>query len=300
MLNQYLGNYLLNHNLVDRDILISLLDENKKAHVKLGVLAIESNLMTAKQVSEVHEMQKRFDKKFGELAVEKGYLKEADVDYLLNQQKVNSIQLSQLLIDHKVFSLEQLEEVLHAYKKENNLTDEQYRLMQKGDLNKILESMIQSQCDPLHIGKTQEYYDYVRLFLRNLVRFIDHQPLIADSNGKMFLEDAEDAIVASQEIYGTYNMVIYLIMKRETFIDFAAHYSKMKINKRDELAEASVAEFLNLNNGLFTINMSEEGNPIMLKPPTILDEADDLVLGSLIQIPIITSIGKLLLAIKPQ
>lgn len=297
MLNQYFGNYLLSNNLVDPHVLMSLLDENKKAHVKLGILAINSNLMTAKQVNEIHEMQKKIDKRFGELAVEKGYLKEADVDFLLGQQRLNSVQLSQLLVDKNIFTLEELENILLAYRKENNVDEMQFKEIEKINSNEVLKSVLKLQGKILQIDDMSVYNDYLTLCLRNFVRFIDHQLFLDDLKDNVL---SEKTIAVSQEISGTYNLMSYFIMEEDTFIKVAASYSKMELEKRDELVEASVAEFLNLNNGLFTVNMSEEGKPIMLKPPVIQDKADGLVLDSLILTPVVTNLGRIVIAVKPQ
>jgi aspartate ammonia-lyase len=50
-------------------------------------------------VNKVHKLQTARDKKFGELAIEEGYLTESQLNELLNFQKVSNVLLGQALIE---------------------------------------------------------------------------------------------------------------------------------------------------------------------------------------------------------
>lgn len=58
----------------------------KDNRVKLGLIAENEGLLTRNQANELNYLQMQTDKRFGDLAVEKGYLTEADVNYLLGRQ----------------------------------------------------------------------------------------------------------------------------------------------------------------------------------------------------------------------
>lgn len=69
MFTQLLGSYLLSNKLITYPQLLDAMEYQKSVKLKLGILAINTCFMTANQVEEVHERQKKIDKKFGEIAI---------------------------------------------------------------------------------------------------------------------------------------------------------------------------------------------------------------------------------------
>ena len=68
MFNRYFGNYLLSKRIISSDKLKTVLEQQNEGRVKLGVLAIESGYMKAEQVTKIHDLQVKKDRRFGELA----------------------------------------------------------------------------------------------------------------------------------------------------------------------------------------------------------------------------------------
>lgn len=117
--------------------------------------------MTAGQVENVHHLQRIKDKRFGELAVEEGYLTYAQLEDLLENQHCRHLGLSQVIVDKGYLSLAELEEVLVKYKGDTQHTDEELDRM---DFGKQPEKLLDFSSDG-----AQEYIEYIAL-LRNIIR----------------------------------------------------------------------------------------------------------------------------------
>ncbi len=86
MYSQLFGSYLLRKNAVTPEQLQAALSRIETSHIKLGTLAIHKGLMVASEVDQVCFLQTREDKRFGELAVEKGFLTDEQLGDLLKSQ----------------------------------------------------------------------------------------------------------------------------------------------------------------------------------------------------------------------
>ena len=69
MYAQFFGTFLLSHNVVTKDQLLSALGKKSSQHMKLGTLAIMKGYMTANEVDNVIISQTHNDCRFGDLAV---------------------------------------------------------------------------------------------------------------------------------------------------------------------------------------------------------------------------------------
>ena len=86
MFSQFFGNYLLENQKITAEQFDSCMNYIKANRVKLGLIAESEGLLTRTQANELNYLQMQTDKRFGDLAVEKGYLTETDVNYLLSRQ----------------------------------------------------------------------------------------------------------------------------------------------------------------------------------------------------------------------
>lgn len=74
MYAQFFGTFLLSHNVVTKDQLLSALGKKSSQHMSLALLAIMKGYMTANEVDNVIISQTHNDCRFGDLAVREGYL----------------------------------------------------------------------------------------------------------------------------------------------------------------------------------------------------------------------------------
>lgn len=264
MYSQYFGNYLLNNGLIKPEQLTDALEYQRSVQLKLGVIAVNAGYMTPSQVEEIHNMQKRIDKRFGELAIEKGYINEKQLEEMLATQKQGHLMLGQALIDRGHLTIEQLQQALDNYKKEYGMSTRQFNVVRKDDSQEI-EQIFQNYGEAL-LGKM--YSDYVTLLMKNLIRFVDDSPTVEINQLK---SDITAQWYTSQEIFGKISLHTAIACDREVFVKFAARFAQEEITEPDELAQASVGEFLNLHNGIFLVNMSNNGVELEMHPQQVAE-----------------------------
>lgn len=266
MFSQYFGNYLLNKKLITTKNLKEALEYQKSIHVKLGILAINLGYMNSTQIQEVHQQQMKIDKRFGEIAIDLGYLNEPQLQNLLTTQKQGYLQLSQALIDKQYLTLEQLQNELQNYKNDCQLTAEQLEIIKQGDINKIVQLFLKFTETPI----PQTYNDYVALFLKNIIRLLDLTPRLENA---FAAENYIAPFLISQKIQGELNLYTALATDQETFLTIASRFANEQLKTIDELAQASVAEFFNVHNGIFLVNMSNQNLELQMEPHQFCEQA---------------------------
>lgn len=263
MFTQFFGSFLLNNKTVTSEQLKEAMAVKSQTRVKLGVLAINAGYMTAAQVEKVHIAQQQQDKRIGDLAVEMGFLTEKQIDELLSAQKTGTLLLGQALVDLGFMTNEQFETALNDYKKLNALNDGDFTSEQNEKANKVIAKFYD-----FDISEDEEFYtDYVNLLFKNIVRFIgdDFTPLTPVRTDQYLCSQ-----IASQRINGSFNAYTAIEGIDTSFIGFASRFAEEKLTNCDDFTMAAMSEFLNLNNGLFTVNMSNSKNvELSLEPQEI-------------------------------
>lgn len=253
MLSQYLAQYLLNNNLLSVKQVREILEDEQKHRVKLGVLAMNRGWMTAEQVERVHELQVRADQKLGEIAVNEGFLTSEQVELLLTTQESGNMNFGQAIIDKKFMTLAELEKVLAEYNKDNQL-----------EVTKAVEKIEITEIDFSELEGIQEIYaDYVDLFLRSLLRFMDTTSLIVTEQQPL---DAKGKYLISQHMSGDLSIATGLLLPTGALIEMARRYSEEDLTEIDEFAIDCVSEFLNVTNGLYIVNLSNKKIDVDLEP----------------------------------
>lgn len=286
MFNQHFGQYLLSKNKITSTQLVEAMDYERTARVKLGVLAINADFMTADQVEKVHQLQRVKDKRFGELAVEQGYLTYAQLEDLLENQNCRHLGLSQVLIDKEYLTLVKLEESLASYKVENKLSEEQVKSIDKMDFDTGGPLIV----DFSAVGAQGKIYeDYIALLQRNIVRFLDGTPLLGKNE---LVSNNTYQWLIHQSIGGDLSFFTGLAMDDATLLAIARKYSGEVLTEIDDLAKDSAAEFLNMVNGIFCVNASNKGMELDLKLQKIVHNQMP-ELKNAYHIPITLSLGKI-------
>jgi len=288
MFTQYFGQYLLNKGYVSPKQLQDALEYQKNIRLKLGVLAVSAGYMTAEDADRVNEAQKREDIRFGDLAVKMGLLKNEQVEELLSSQKQGHTLLGQALVDKEYLSLKDFESYLNEYKNEYGITDEQFKAIQKDDVDEIINMIVNFK----ESKNEKALKDYLSLFIRNLFRFID-----VDARVRKVIksEQYEAKHIAKQEIIGDISLSTFIEAEENSFIKFASKFAEEELTEVDEMAQASVGEFLNLHNGIFLVNMSNLGTPLELNPQEAYSSTK---ITNVYIIPVDLSFGSINLIIK--
>lgn len=293
MFSVFFGQFLLNQGIVSGKELNRLLDISKKTRVKLGVLAINSGLMTADNVNKLNTLQTKIDKRFGQLAIQEGYLTEPELNILLSVQSSEHLKLSQTLIDEDIMTYDEVENQLKRYKEVYSLTDENFQALKDGKATTIIDTY-------LNFGKdsfAELYKEYISLFYKNVVRFIDSSIRIEHLE---IIETKTYEFLVKQDIIGPKRIYTGFAGKSDVLMKFASKYADESFHSLDDYAQDALGEFLNLNNGLYLVNLSDYGVEMSLELQSI--QKNYLIESNKVYaVPFYTSFGRfdLLISLNP-
>ena len=285
MFTQFFGNYLLEKRLISPEALTEAFEIQKNTRMKLGVLAINAGYMTAEQVEKAHDQQQRADKRIGDVMVEMGFLTQEQVEELLKTQPAGHLLLGQALVDKGHMTNAQFEEALKSYKEENQISDSDFDDVNDDAAQKLVEKF----CNFNSSSNSEYMTKYVSILFKNLIRFIggDFTPMeIHEINAPL-------NNVISQKLSGGLDAVTIIDTDTDiSMVRFASRFSGEHLLVNDEYTKACVSEFLNLHNGLFTVNISNDANiEIQLEPQSYDETFDAADIEKACVIPIFFSFG---------
>lgn len=251
MFTQLFGGYLLNNHVVTAQQLSGAMQAAAQLRPKLGVLAINAGYLTAQQVEECHSLQAAMDMRMGDIAVSKGYITKEQVETLLSSQKNGYLALGQALIDAGVLSAAEFEKQLNKYKAASSIPETDIEENGKASRAAITE----------YYGISAEdcfdgVDDYIVLLFNNIVRFIGNEfSMLAPEKSENI---SCDCFVSQTITGGSSNWETAVCADKAAFEQFANKYAQEDLNGEQEYIDASLGEFLNLNNGLFAVNLSQQ------------------------------------------
>lgn len=291
MYAQFFGSYLLNKGIIDSTQLTTAISKLTDTHIKLGTLAMHKGYMTADEVDEVCYIQTREDRRFGEIALDRCYLFEDQLEDLLDTQVPGYLKLSQTMIDLEYLTNTQLEELMVEYEREHSLDYDE--TISDYDPKKIVGNFFNSYSTDV----SEQLVTYMTLLFNNLVRFIGSdftplEPIAASSYSPNYC--------TLQKMTGPINISVRLDMEEEsTAIEFAQRYADMEFDSLDEYVMASLEDFLNLHNGLYSVNLSNSYSMELKLEPPVHEEDEEIDLGEHSQvIPIYYPFGKIFVIVS--
>ena len=256
MFGLYFGNYLVEKNKISWSQFEDSIMQRQKTRVKLGLIAVAEKLLTTKQAEEINEIQKRMDRRFGDIAIEKGYLLDEEVTYLLNMQGNSYLQFVQVLTEKNILTLGQIETYLQEYKLDNDFSDSDIDALKSGDIDRIIPVFI--DVDVPFAGEC------ISLTLRNIVRFISNNIVIKN---EYKVKEYSFGSFAAQRMIGDKDILVGFACKNEELLQIASPFAKETFTALDEDSIDSVCEFINCINGLYASKLSHEDIHIDMTPP---------------------------------
>lgn len=261
MFGVYFGKYLQDIGVLNNEQYNEIVESSRSARVKMGLLAINEGLMTPAQAEEVNQIQAQQDARFGDIAVDKGYLTEDQVMSLLKKQGDSYLIFVQSLVERKLLSLEEIQRHLNHYKKSERFTALDIDALKSSDVDKIIPIFVKDSQVPTVVK------DYVALLARNMVRFVDNKVRFDRIER---IHTYTNKFVANQCFTGDYELFIGICGNGNKLI--GETFAKEEFEKLDEDCLDAVCEFINVNNGLFASKVSLEDVKIDMLPPTMYTE----------------------------
>ncbi|MCR5797368.1 MAG: chemotaxis protein CheX [Eubacterium sp.] len=256
MFSQFMGNYLIQNGHISQDQFNTCMEYMKANRVKLGLLAETEGLLTRNQSEELNRLQMQSDKRFGDLAIEKGYLTETDIDHLLQLQGSPYLIFIQALEENSIMSREKINNYVLEFQKDAGLTNTAMEAIKSADIDNVIPAYVNT--------RDGNYMNLISLALRNIVRFvstyirIDTAELATSYSAKY---------IALQRIKGDFNGFLGFASNDDSILTIANGYAGEYFEKPDEDALDSVCEFTNCINGLHATELSYEDVVIDMLPP---------------------------------
>ena len=172
-----------------------------------------------------------------------------------------------------------------SYQSENELYDADMSAETKDIVDHLVENFFVIAERPLSPGELS----FLHLLFNDLVRFIgdDFSPVRPE-----LCKEYPTNYCIRQQINGKFSIRTYIDMPASTCIAFASRYVNEDFHSFDEYVQSSLEDFLNLHNGLFNVNMSnEQGLELQLDVPNVV--TDELVTfeHEAYMLPIVYSFG---------
>lgn len=272
----YFGNYLMEKNKISRSQFEDVMLQQQKTRAKLGLIAVSEKLLTTKQAEEINDIQHRMDRRFGDVAIEKGYLLAEEVTYLLNMQGNPYLQFVQTCADHHILSLQEIEAYLEEFRHDNHFSETDLDALKSGDIDRIIPVFTDTS-----IPFTGEC---ISLIIRNLVRFISSDLILKKAYS---VSEYSFGAMASQKIVGDHEIFVGLAGKAKELLKIANPYAKENFIELDDDAFDAVCEFINCTNGLYATRLSHEDIHIDMTPPLFYTDKKITSEGNLYVVPII-------------
>lgn len=292
MYTQFFGSYLLQRGVIDQGQLMDAITKMSTDRIKIGTIAMTKGLMTPSEVDECLYVQTREDKKFGEIAIERGYLTQPQVNELLSEQTSDFLLLGQILVEAGCFSNADLERLVFEYRADNEFYDLEISIDNKDRVDSLIEKFFVTSELPV----TDKAVMYLKLLFNSLIRFIgdDFTPL-----SPVPITEYPVSFAICQKIEGQRTYMTTVDMDRTAAIEFASRYANESFNSFNEYIIASVEDFINLHNGLFLVNVSNETTEeLKLLPPFEVESGLLPVTDSTVLLPVVYPFGKINLIVS--
>lgn len=256
MLGLYFGNYLLRKGIISQAQFDEIMVQQQISCAKLGLIAVAEKLLTMKQADEINELQRSMDKRFGDIAIEKGYLLPEEVTYLLNLQGNPYLKFVQTCTDHHIMSIQELETQLEAFRIDHGFSTKDIQAFKSGDIDRILSTYV-SIDNPFA-------YELIRLAVHNIIRLVNNN-LILDK--VMTSKVYSFGSLAFQQLVGDQDIFVGLACKDSELLAVANPFAKEEFAEMDEDSFDSICEFINCTSGIYTSKLSFDDILLDMTPP---------------------------------
>jgi len=279
MAAKFLGQFLLEQGLIDRQQLLGALEAQRDSSPILGELAQAVGMLDYIQAARINERQRREDKRFGDLAQEMGLLTANQVDTLLEQQKAGRKLFGDVLVERGALTREQLAEALLE---QRHRRDDAIKALALGvdghaagnllscaidTCNRLLPRLLKTQCQFSALVRSADELDGHGVTARVKVQ----------SPHPLWVGLAADAMVAEK---------------------FAGAFLSMPSDECDPaLAEDALGELVNVLMGYIAKEMVSDVADYRVMPPEFGTSAEDLLPANALAVVMDSQLGSFALLV---
>lgn len=256
MFDRIFANYLVERGTLTEDQLELIFSAKEKRRARLGVIAVAEKVMTAEEADEVNQLQALYDKRFGDIAIEHGYLTEEQVARLLDLQGNNFLAFVQSSIDSNILTIDEIDNGLSKFQADYSLTMGDIESLKSCDLDLIVP-VIMHRLDPLLI-------DISSIMLRTVYRLIDYNFYIKKP---YITNEIRYDSISMQELFGDHAILNAITGSKEAMKNAAVGFAGAEHIEDEEDVLDAMCEFINCVNGLLASKLSSENTDVDMKPP---------------------------------
>lgn len=230
--------------------------------------------MSIEQADEINQLQSAVDKRFGDIAIEKGYLTEAQINNLLKAQGNTFMTFIQALVNEGFINLREIDNILEAFRIKNSFSKTDMEILKRNDTDVVI---------PLFLtNETLQYQDIISIAIRTIIRCIDRHVYI----GKASLLNGITLHNASvQLVDGENGFVSALAEKDGGLLELSSIFGQEQFSYINDDSLDAAGEFLNCINGLHASALSQKGDILELMPPQLVSGSAKIT-GQVCSIPI--------------
>lgn len=278
MFDRIFADYLVETGKLSKDNVKAIFDAKEQRRARLGVIAVAEKVMTVEEADEVNQLQALYDKRFGDIAVENGYLTEEQVSRLLDLQGNGFLSFIQATVDLNIMTMDEINTSLDEYQKSLSLTAGDMESLKSCDIDLIVPVLMYKH-DPLLI-------DLCSVMLRTIYRLVDYHVYM--KNPYITKEVPFDSL-SVQELIGDHTIFNSLSGSKEALKDTAIGFvGAMHIDNDEDVLDA-LCELINCINGLYASKLSSENVDVDMKAPYYSMKNGSIKGESLLCVPIIVA-----------
>lgn len=276
MFDRIFANYLVKTGKLTEKDLSSIFSTQEEKRVRLGVIAVSEKLMTMEQVEEVNQLQAVCDKRFGDIAVEKNYLNNEQVSRLLQLQGNAFLALVQSISDGGYMSMEQINNTLVAFQKENNYTLMNMEDFRSCDIDRII---------PIYLYEQPQFIqELCGVMVRTVNRLVDYHVYI-----KKPYEVKEYSFeqFCMQKLGGEHTLLTSLSGSSDSLKQAAIGFAGERYIETEDDALDALCELINCVNGLYATELSTKHIDVDMEVPHYQATKGTLRADKLLCLPLI-------------
>lgn len=276
MFASIVGKYLVSKELISPAQFVDIKQEMSKVRVKLGLIAIAEGLMTERDAERVNNLQAVMDKRFGDIAIERGYLTSEQVEGLLKKQQNSYLAFAQCLENQQLLTVSQLEMIIKDFQEDNNFSNTDIEDLKSDDADRIV---------PIYLPmEARDYEELACIAVRTIVRLIDND---AYPKKAYFTDEVKVNNAALQSMDGNAPMYTVFAGQGQALEPMASTFAKEEFGEVTEDALDAIGELMNCINGLYASALSFQKITLELCPPEYYSEAKYVKGQNMLVLPIV-------------
>ncbi len=250
MKSNNLAQYFLNEGVMSLEQIEPLLPKMREKEIQLPVVALRRRMVAPGVLDEIGSVS---TETFTRVALEKGFLTRPQIEELSHETGGESLHFAQYLLDEGILNFTELDVYFQARENMKELP---------------VHYAIRTLCGEQLELESAFYSDFMEIFMDSLMDFLRAPAVISlePVSEKVFSTELATH-AASQCMNGDVSIVTGILAENDKFLELASRYSEEDLTEIDEIAIDSIQEFLNVVNGIYSIQLAERGIEVDLEVP---------------------------------